>query len=238
VKTIIGLFDTSADAYAAQNDLLQGGIARERVSVITSQANRDYRKNLHLQTSEATEGASVGATAGALVGGAAGVLASLGLLAIPGVGLMAIGPVLAALTGAGIGAAAGGLIGGLIGLGIPEDEAELYAEGVRRGGILLTVDAIDADAQRVAAILARHNAIDIDQRATEWESAGWTRKTAPPSPPAAPDAPSSTRPPAENPVDARARGVERPDPTTGGMDPATSGIGSTRRLSSVRIYNP
>ena len=45
----------------------------------------------------------------------------------------------AALAGAGIGAAAGGLLGALTGMGIPEEEAHVYAEGVRRGGTLVTV---------------------------------------------------------------------------------------------------
>ena len=37
------------------------------------------------------------------------------------------------LAGAGIGAATGGLIGALVDLGVPEEQANLYAESVRRG---------------------------------------------------------------------------------------------------------
>jgi len=248
MKTVIGLFDAASDAYSAQNELVAAGVTRDRISVVTSESNRDLRSNKSDTTdtadttrttdkTEAAEGAGVGATAGALAGGAAGILASLGLLAIPGIGgLLALGPIVAALTGAGIGAAAGGLIGGLIGLGIPEHEAEVYAEGINRGGTLVTVDAADTDADRVASILSQHNAIDIDQRASEWESSGWKRQH--------PASTSTTTTTTTSSVDARTRGIDRPGSdmgasgTTGSMDPATSGIGSTRRTTSARIYNP
>ncbi len=214
MKTIIGLFDYAADAYGAQGDLLGSGIAKERMSVVTSTANRDYGSDMSTDGSEAAEGAGIGATAGAIAGGAAGLLASLGLLAIPGIGpILAAGPIVAVLTGAGIGAAAGGLIGGLIGLGIPEHEAEVYAEGVSRGGTLLTVESADTEADRIAAVLSEHHAVDIDKRAAEWETAGWQRKYV---------AGGSG-------VEVRSRGVDRDI----AADPE-----APRRVSSARIYNP
>src|SRR4051812_27065137 len=139
MKTVIGLFDLSADAYAAQNDLLGSGLDRDRISVVTSESNKDYNRTTGEKSdkTEAAEGAGIGATAGALAGGAAGLLASLGLLAIPGIGpLLAAGPIVATLTGAGIGAATGGVVGGLVGMGIPGEDAGGYEEGVRRGGAL------------------------------------------------------------------------------------------------------
>ena len=60
---------------------------------------------------------------------------------MPGAGLLAAGPLALFLTGAVAGAATGGLLGGLIGLGIPESHAEVLAEGVRRGGVLVTVQS-------------------------------------------------------------------------------------------------
>ena len=57
-----------------------------------------------------------------------------------------------AASGAGIGAAAGGLLGSLTGAGVSEEDAHVYAEGVRRGGTLVTVRAEDADAARVGTV--------------------------------------------------------------------------------------
>jgi uncharacterized membrane protein len=80
----------------------------------------------------------------------------------------------AALAGASLGALAGGLIGSLTNLGVPEEEAHYYAEAVRRGGIVITVAADKAAQTNVAvAIMRRHGAVDIDQRATEWKKQGW-----------------------------------------------------------------
>jgi hypothetical protein len=105
-----------------------------------------------------------------------GLLVGLGALAIPGVGpLIAAGPIATTLLGAGVGAAAGGLLGALVDVGVPEDEANYYAEGVRRGGVLVSVGAEDAMVDRVINILERHNAVDVQRRAEEWQREGWTR---------------------------------------------------------------
>jgi uncharacterized membrane protein len=98
--------------------------------------------------------------------GVAGLLLGLGALAIPGLGpLVAAGPLAAALAGAGAGAVAGGLMGALTDLGVPEDEARSYVDGLRRGGVLLVVRAEGMMIERAAATLQRHGAVNIDQRA-------------------------------------------------------------------------
>ena len=80
-----------------------------------------------------------GAGLGAAAGGAVGIEQVLGVMAIPGVGpVVAAGGRLPAL-GALAGGAAGSLIGALVENGVPEEDAHVYAEGRRRGGVLLTV---------------------------------------------------------------------------------------------------
>ena len=80
---------------------------------------------------EVAAGAATGALAGGLLGGVAGWLIGIGALAIPGVGpIIAAGPLAAALGGAALGAATGGIIGALTGVGVPEDEARYYDDGV------------------------------------------------------------------------------------------------------------
>jgi hypothetical protein len=63
---------------------------------------------------------------------------------------------------------------GLARLGLPEEQANYLAEGVRRGGIVVTV-AADTDilADMAVAAMKRHGAVDIDERATEWKKQGW-----------------------------------------------------------------
>jgi hypothetical protein len=69
---------------------------------------------------------------------------------------------------------AGGLLGALTNMGVPEEQAHYYAEAVRRGGILVTVAAeSEAQADRAVALMKRHGAADIDERATQWKKQGW-----------------------------------------------------------------
>jgi uncharacterized protein (TIGR02271 family) len=94
--------------------------------------------------------------------------------------VLAAGPLataLSALVGAGAGALAGGITGGLLGalvdMGVPEEEAGYYAEGVRRGGALVTVEAEDNMVERARSIMNRFHPVDINQRASHWREQGW-----------------------------------------------------------------
>ena len=59
-------------------------------------------------------------------------------------------------------------------LGVPRDEAEYYAEGVRRGGALVVVRASDADAELAAAVMERRSVVDYEERSARWRESGWT----------------------------------------------------------------
>ena len=122
-------------------------------------------------------GAGAGASIGTILGGGAGLLAGIGALAIPGVGpVVAAGWLIATLTGAGIGAAAGGVVGSLTGAGVNENDAHVLAEGVRRGGTLVTVRTDDARADEIRTIMTRHGGhVDTAARGEEYRSAGWDR---------------------------------------------------------------
>jgi stress response protein YsnF len=176
-KTVIGLMDNIGEAQSVVKDLVASGIDRDDIGFMANQKHA-VPESAGLNEGEgsrAASGALAGAGTGAALGGVAGLALALAPLAIPGIGpILAAGPIAAALTGAGIGAVAGGLIGGLTKLGVPESEAHYYAEGVRRGGILVTVAAeSDAQAQTAVTVMQRHGAVDIDQRATEWKKQGW-----------------------------------------------------------------
>jgi uncharacterized protein (TIGR02271 family) len=104
----------------------------------------------------------------------AGLLAGLGLLAIPGIGpVVAAGWLASTAAVAAAGGATGGLIGALTQSGIGEPEARHYAEGVRRGGTLVTVRVRDTDRMQVEAIMDRHNPIDTKGTATADRTGDW-----------------------------------------------------------------
>jgi hypothetical protein len=82
---------------------------------------------------------------------------------------------IAGLLGAGVGAAVGGLVGALVDAGLSEEHAGYYAEGVRRGGTLVSVEAEDRDVDRIIDNLDLHNPVDINERVSNWRAEGWTK---------------------------------------------------------------
>ena len=180
-KTVIGLFDNRAEAQSVVQELLGEGFRRDDISVmskkIEGQDNRQGETVAYVEEDgdEQIKDMAKGAGTGAAIGGLAGLLVSLTALAIPGIGpVLAAGPLAAVIAGAGIGATAGGLISGLTRLGVSEDDANYYAEGVRRGGTLISVDASDEQAERAVAIMKQHGAVEIDKRAAQWRDEGWS----------------------------------------------------------------
>lgn len=178
IKTVVGSFDSFPEASDVARELREAGFLDSDVNVVANNTRRidtsDTRPAVEHDASNAVSGAATGAVAGGALGGAAGLAVSLMGLAIPGVGpILAAGPIAAALAGAGAGAVAGGLIGGLTELGVPETDAEYYAEAVRRGGALVTVRADESRVEEAEAIMRRHGAFDIEDRVEQWRSSGW-----------------------------------------------------------------
>src|ERR1700731_3745399 len=167
-QTVTALYDTYDSAVSAVNALEASGIPHSDISIVSSNVENRYSKD---RPTNAVEDAGKGAGIGAAVGGVGGLLTGLGLLAIPG-----IGPVAAAgaATGAVVGGAAGGLVGSLTGAGVPEREAHFYAEGVRRGGTLVTARVDDARASTVLEILRRYKWVDPAVRSPAYRESGWT----------------------------------------------------------------
>ena len=57
---------------------------------------------------------------------------------------------------------------------LPDEDRGTYAEGLRRGGYLISVHVSDEQYERVLDILDDEGTIDIDERAESWRSEGWT----------------------------------------------------------------
>jgi uncharacterized protein (TIGR02271 family) len=57
---------------------------------------------------------------------------------------------------------------------LPDEDRGTYAEGLRRGGYLISVHVSDEQYERVLDILDDEGTIDIDERAESWRSKGWT----------------------------------------------------------------
>lgn len=177
-KTVVGLLESNAEARSVMDELTSAcGCNRADIGLMARGEERTGASSERSgQGDEVASGALKGAGTGAAVGGILGLVAGAASLAIPGIGpIIAAGPIASALAGAGIGAAAGGIIGALANLGVPEEEAHYYAEGVRRGGTLITVRAEnDQSAECAARVMREHGAVDIEKRAAQWKEKGWS----------------------------------------------------------------
>ncbi|HEY8382881.1 MAG TPA: YsnF/AvaK domain-containing protein [Microvirga sp.] len=185
-KTITAFFNDFDDAADAVRRLESAGIPHSDISLVANNKEDRYTQYTNGRThghdghhgdTHADDGAGTGATLGTVVGGGAGLLAGLGMLAIPGLGpVVAAGWLVSTLVGAGAGAAVGGLAGSLIGAGVSEEDAHAYAEGVNRGGALVTVRATEDHVDRIIDILDDEGTVDVDKQQESWRSEGWTNQ--------------------------------------------------------------
>ena len=81
--------------------------------------------------------------------------------------MVAAGALAATAVGAAAGAVTGGVVGALVSAGVPEEEAHVYCEAVRRGGTLVSVRTADDNVAFVQQIMNRHRPIDpVERRGT------------------------------------------------------------------------
>lgn len=159
---VFGLLKNEEQATSAVSALESAGFIATDISVLSSNIyyNVDGVKQTgfgktrevgHTNSTKAPEGATTGVATGGILGGLAGWLVAVGAIALPGIGpFVAAGPIMAALSGAALGATACGLGGALVGYGIPEYEAKLYAGRLESGHILIGVHTIDCSEAETA----------------------------------------------------------------------------------------
>jgi hypothetical protein len=191
--TITRLYDDYASAEGAVRDLEAAGVPHNDISIVSNNADSWYKGSGRAGTTvsprtttgrvdrdhdgvdDRAEGAGAGAGLGATLGGAAGLLAGLGLLAIPGLGpVVAAGWLASTALGALAGGATGGIIGALTQAGVNDEDAQLYAEGIRRGGTLVSARVPDRDRARYESVLNR-SAVNLKERSAVYRQGGWNR---------------------------------------------------------------
>ena len=198
-STLTRLYDHHEDALSTVRALEAAGMGHDEISLIGGNQGGQYASGAAATGTPETNGAvpasadhhegeavGAGAAAGTIIGGGLGLMAGIGAMAIPGVGpVVAAGWLVATLAGAGVGAVvgggAGGLVGALTGAGVSEQDAQVYAEGIRRGGFLVTARVDDHRVGEAQRILSSRG-VDVAQHRTVYEQEGWKRfdESAPP----------------------------------------------------------
>jgi len=149
MTTVAGLFDNWRDVQTLLAALEQEGIERSRIDLIANLA-----------------------AYGDIIGDSA--YGRLLLLGIPG-----IGPVLATeaiadeVDGKGLDITGGGFVRFLTSREILRETAELYAEGIRRGGTLVTVSVPPAKMDAVRSAMAHHQAMDLEALSRHYNRSGF-----------------------------------------------------------------
>lgn len=183
---ITRLFDNFSDAEHAVIELERVGVPHGDISIVSHKSDKRHAhvhvREPHDNTAGQAAGkdAGAGAAIGGVVGAAGGVLAGLGLLAIPGLGpVIAAGWLASAAVGAVVGGAvvgaAGGLVGALTHSGVSREEAEVYAEGVRRGGTLVSAKVDNDQLATAEAAIVALPYVDVNARAQAYREDGWSR---------------------------------------------------------------
>ena len=57
---------------------------------------------------------------------------------------------------------------------LPAEDRYAYAEGLRRGGFVVSVRTEETEYERVLEILDREGAVDLDKQEASWRGEGWT----------------------------------------------------------------
>jgi uncharacterized protein (TIGR02271 family) len=150
-KTVVALYDSASDAETVSRELSAAGFTD--TEVVDNSALGSDRAGL--------SGADVSDTS--LAASAPGVVGTP-LSAASDTG-----------TTPGSSSATGGILSRLRRAGVPEDDSNMYAEGVRRGGSLVIARLADDNVDRGLEIMSNYRPIDIDERGSQWRSEGWTR---------------------------------------------------------------
>lgn len=154
MRTSTGLYDSYEDAREAVKALEDAGVPSDHISIIS---NKDGKEDIEGQFNNAAEGA--GAGIGAVAGGAGGLLTTAVGTAAGGVA----------------GGAGGGIVGAMIESGVKEEDAHVYAEGVRRGGVVVAAKVEDDKVAASEAILRSTRSVDLTARRQAYTTEGWSR---------------------------------------------------------------
>jgi uncharacterized protein (TIGR02271 family) len=150
-KTVVALYDSASDAETVSRELSAAGFTDTEV-VDNSSIGSDRAAWSDMDVSDSS-----------LAAGAPGVVGTP-LGAVPESG-----------TTTASSSVSSGILGRLRRAGVPEDDSNMYAEGVRRGGSLVIARLADDNVDRGLEIMSNYHPIDIDERGSQWRSEGWTR---------------------------------------------------------------
>jgi hypothetical protein len=182
-KTIVALYDHFKDAKAATAAIIQAGAAADRIALLANDSNGDHpalsinpayaREQFDEDSTRQSRFITLGEV-GIGLGGILGFLAYISPIAIPGIAALAANGAWVPVV---VLAVIGGVIGVVIGLltdhGVSGKDADLYSEGLKRGGTLITTVVDESIAGKITETLKNHSAVRVEERPGDWSAEGW-----------------------------------------------------------------
>ncbi|HEX8877721.1 MAG TPA: hypothetical protein VF777_13305 [Phycisphaerales bacterium] len=149
-KLAAAVFHHPTQLTAAIQSLGSASFARDEISVLASESTgRSIAIRTRSKYGDGPIGAGVGGAAAAIAAG----MTAVGAVAGGAIDVVGAGPLVGALAGLSkANALSDGLAGGLKGLGVPEHEARVYVDEIKKGGVLVGVRAHGrrwSDAKRI-----------------------------------------------------------------------------------------
>jgi hypothetical protein len=182
-KTIVALFNHFADAKAAVGSVIQAGAAADRMAMLANDSSGDHpglsinpayaREQFDEDSSKQSRFITLGEV-GIGLGGLIGFLAYISPVRIPGIDALAAN---GAWVPTVVLAVIGGIVGVVIGLTTGHDlsgkDADLYTEGLKNGGTLITVVVDEGIAGKISDAFKAHGPVKLEERPGNWSAEGW-----------------------------------------------------------------
>lgn len=172
-KTLVALFNQLTDAEAAVSELVAAGFDHSHISLLANDVTGEYGQ--YVSTARTTTTSSTTTTTdtngghgffGGLVDSLFGDSADVQTTEVQGVGkTISTGP-LARYND--------NIVGGLQQIGLTADESNSFAEGLRRGGVIVAVETADDMTDHALDLLDKHNAADVEGYVEKWKAEGYT----------------------------------------------------------------
>ena len=166
-----------------RRQFIKAGAAADRISHLANDSNGDHpsltinpayaREQFDEDSTKQSRFITLGEV-GIGLGGLLGFLAYISPVEIPGIAALAASGAWVPVV---VLAVVGGIIGVVIGLTTGHDlsgkDAELYTEGLKRGGTLVTTVVDESIAGKIAETLKSHSAAKVEERPGDWSAEGW-----------------------------------------------------------------
>jgi len=179
-KVVLALYDHYADARAAVSEIMQAGVPGGDIALLANDSTGDH-PSLSINPAYAREQFDEDSqkqprfiTFGEVGIGLGGVLAFLATVnPVTGPWFANQATWIVVVAGAVIGGVIGVVAGFATGHDLSSADADLYSEGLKRGGTLVTAHVSEGDAAKIVGLLKGRGAAVVSDRPGDWSAEGW-----------------------------------------------------------------